>query len=87
MLGNRKNNNVSPIYQKSKKISKVCHGAKDAETRNIIMNVDTAVYLSRQLSILLFDDTKSRIPVKQNMVVFKDNEMMLLNPNGQKEVI
>ena len=43
MLGNRKMGNVSPICWKSGKMSKVCHSARDAETRSIVVNVDAAV--------------------------------------------
>ena len=82
MLGNRKTNKVSPIYWKSKKISKVCHSAKDAETRNIMMNVDNAVYLSHQLSILLYDDTKPRIPVK----VYTDSLPLLESIASSRQV-
>ena len=64
MLGNKNTDRVSPIYWKSKQIPKVCHSAKDAETRNIMTNVDTAVYLSQQLSILLFEKSESKIPVR-----------------------
>ena len=64
MLGNKNSNKVSPIFWKSKQIQKVCHSAKEAETRNIMTNVDTAVYLSAQLSLLLFGDNRSKIPVR-----------------------
>ena len=64
MLGNKNSNKVSPIFWKSKQIQKVCHSAKEAETRNIMTNVDTAVYLSAKLSLLLFGDNRSKIPVR-----------------------
>ena len=64
MLGNKNSNKVSPIFWKSKQIQKVCHSAKEAETRNIMTNVDTAVYLSAQLSLLLFGDNRLKIPVR-----------------------
>ena len=60
----KNSNKVSPIFWKSKQIQKVCHSAKEAETRNIMTNVDTAVYLSAQLSLLLFGDNRSKIPVR-----------------------
>ena len=63
MMGNKTTRKVSPLYWKSKRIQKVCHSAKDAETRNIMKNVDTSVYLSEQLSVLLFGSEKM-IPVK-----------------------
>ena len=64
MLGSKTSNKVSPIYWKSKQIQKVCHSAKEAETRNIMSNVDTSVYLSIQLSVLLFGCSEKKIPVK-----------------------
>ena len=64
MLGSKRSNKVNPLYWKSKQIKNVCHSAKDAETRNIMSVVDTAVYMSEQLSILLFGTSQKRIPVK-----------------------
>ena len=83
MLGNRNTNIVSPIYWKSKQIPKVCHSAKDAETRNIMTNVDTAVYLSQQLSILLFGKSEVRIPVK----VYTDSLPLLESIASSRQVI
>ena len=82
MLGSTKSNKVSPIYWKSKQIQKVCHSAKDAETRNIMTNVDNAVYLSQQLSILLFGDGERRIPVK----VYSDSLPLLDSIASSKQV-
>ena len=36
LLGNRKNHKAVPIYWKTKTIKRVCHSAKEAETRNLI---------------------------------------------------
>ena len=83
MLGNRNTNTVSPIYWKSKQIPKVCHSAKDAETRNIMTNVDTAVYLSQQLSILLFGKSEVRIPVK----VYTDSLPLLESIASSRQVV
>ena len=82
MLGNKKTNRVSPIYWKSKQISKVCHSAKDVLTHNIMRNVDTAIYLSHQLSILLFDNVKQRIPVR----VYTDSLPLLESIASSKQV-
>ena len=82
MLGNKKTNWVSPNYWKIKQISKVCHSAKDAETRNIMMNVDTVVYLFHQLSILLFDNIKQRISVR----VYTDSLPLLESIASSKQV-
>ena len=61
MLGNKETNNVIPLYWKSKQIMKVCHSAKEAETRNVMKIVDTSVYLKQQLALLLFGDINHRI--------------------------
>ena len=42
----------------------MCHSAKEAEIRNIMSNVDTSVFLSIQLSVLLFGCSEKKIPVK-----------------------
>ena len=61
MLGNKYNDNVSPLFWKSKQIQKVCHSAKDAETRNVMAMVDTSLYLKQQLSMLLFGKAEDEI--------------------------
>ena len=82
MLGNRNSTRVSPLYWKSKQIQNVCHSAKEAETRNILKNVDLAVYLSAQLSLLLFGESESKIPVK----VYTDSKPLLDSIASSKQV-
>ena len=47
-----------------------------------MINVDTAVYLSHQLSILLFDNVKQRIPVR----VYTDSLPLLESIASSKQV-
>ena len=82
MLGNKSTNRVSPLYWKSKQIKNVCHSAKEAETRNIMKNVDVSVYLSEQLSVLLFGDSGYRIPVR----VYTDSKPLLDSIASTKQV-
>ena len=55
---------ASLVYWKTKQIQKTAHSSKDAETLNISKLVDDAVYISRQVEMLLYGDIKGRIPVK-----------------------
>ena len=82
MLGNNKTSRVSPLYWKSKQIRTVCHSAKDAETRNVMKMVDTAVYLAQQLAVLLFGDGDHKIPVK----VYTDSKPLLDSIASTKQV-
>ena len=61
----------------------MCHSAEDAEMRNILTNVDTAAYLSQQLSILLFGKSEVRIPVK----VYTDSLPLLESIASSRQVI
>ena len=82
MLGNRHSSKVNPLYWKSKQIQNVCHSAKDAETRNIMKLMDTAVYLSQQLSVLLFGEADHRIPVQ----IYTDSKPLLDSIASSKQV-
>ena len=82
MLGSKFSDKVNPLYWKSKQIQNVCHSAKDAETRNILKVVDTAVYLSEQLSVLLFGSSRKQIPVK----VYTDSKPLLDSIASSKQV-
>ena len=73
---------ASLIYWKTKQIDRVTHSSKDAETLNVSKLVDDAVFLVRQLEILLFGDYKGRIPVK----LFTDSEPTLESIVSSKQV-
>ena len=47
---------ASPIMWKSKQIDRICHSSKDAETLVLSKLLDEAVYIAKQLKILLFGD-------------------------------
>ena len=82
MLGNKYNDNVSPLFWKSKQIQKVCHSAKDAETRNVMAMVDTSLYLKQQLSMLLFGKSEHEIP----LYVYTDSRPLLDSIASTKQV-
>ena len=82
MLGSRNCTKVNPLFWKSKQIRNVCHSAKDAETRNIMTVVDTAVYMSQQLSVLLFGIGGKQIPVK----IYTDLKPLLDSIASSKQV-
>ena len=82
LLGNKKTSRASPIFWKSKQIPKVCHSAKDAETRNIMTNVDISVYLSQQLTTLLFGHGQKMIPVQ----IYSDSLPLLDSIASSKQV-
>ena len=73
---------ASLIYWKTKQIDRVTHSSKDAETLNVSKLVDDAVFLARQLEILLFGDYKGRILVK----LFTDSEPTLESIASSKQV-
>ena len=73
---------ASLIYWKTKQIDRVTYSSKDAETLNVSKLVDDAVFLARQLEILLFGDYKGRIPVK----LFTDSEPTLESIASSKQV-
>ena len=73
---------ASPIYWKSKKIERVCHSSKDAETLNLIKIVDDAVLTARQLELLLYGDIIQRISV----FLFTDSESTLESVASTKQI-
>ena len=82
MLGNKNSDRASPLYWKSKQIQKVCHSAKEAETRNVMTLVDTSVYLAEQLATLLFGDVRYKIPLR----VYTDSKPLLDSIASTKQV-
>ena len=53
-LTNSSMTRASPLYWKSKTISRVCYSSKDAETLNMATMMADAVYTARQVEILIF---------------------------------
>ena len=82
MLGNKSTNHASPLYWKSKQIQKVCHSAKEAETRNVMTLVDTSVYLAEQLATLIFGDVNYKIPLR----IYTDSKPLLDSIASTKQV-
>ena len=73
---------ASLVYWKTKQIEKVTHSSKDAETLNVSKLVDDAVFLARQLEMLLFGSYEGRIPVK----LFTDSEPSLESVASSRQV-
>ena len=82
MLGNKTTSKVSPLFWKSRQIKHVCHSAKEAETRNVMKLVDTAVYLGEQLSALLFGNVACTIPLH----IYTDSKPLLDSIASTKQV-
>ena len=52
------------MYWKTKQIQKVAYFLKDADIINVSKLVDDAIYISRQVEMLLYGYIKVMIPVK-----------------------
>ena len=81
-LSNSSMTRASPIFWKTKQISRVCHSSKDAETLNLLKMVDDSVLASRQLELLLYGDVQGRIPVH----LFTDSESTLESVASTKQI-
>ena len=73
---------ASPIFWKTKQISRVCHSNKDAETLNLLKMVDDSILASRQLELLLYGDIQGRIPVQ----LFTDSESTLESVASTRQI-
>ena len=82
LLGNLQNGKCSPMFWKSKQISRTAHSSKDAETLNMSKLVDDSVSLARQVEILLHGSYKGVIPVK----LYTDSEPTLESIASSKQV-
>ena len=82
LLGDKLQHKSSPIFWKSKQISRTAHSAKDAETLNMLRLMDDSVSLARQVEILLFGLYKGVIPVK----LYTDSEPTLESIASTKQV-
>ena len=82
LLGNKKNEKAVPIYWKSKSISKVCHSAKAAETRNMVTFKDDALFFAGQVSKLILGEDENKLKVK----MFTDSIPLLESIGSTKQV-
>ena len=82
LIADEKMTKASPVMWKSKQIERVCHSSKDAETLALSKLLDEAVYLARQLEILLFGEYKQRMPVR----IFTDSEPTLESIASTKQI-
>ena len=73
---------ATPIYWKSKNISRVCYSSKDAETINISKMMEDAIFAARQLETLMFGDYRKRIKVR----LFTDSEATLESIASSKQI-
>ena len=73
VIADQKMEEASPIMWKSKHIDRVCHSSKDAETLVLSKILDEAVYIAKQLEILLSGDYRKKIPVR----IMTNNEQTL----------
>ena len=72
-LDNSSMTRASPLYWKSKTISRVYKSSKDAETVNMATMMEDAVYTARQVEILIFGNYWRRIKIS----LFTDSEATL----------
>ena len=63
-LANSSMTRASPIYWKSKTISRCCHSSKDAETLNVLTMVEDAIFAVRKLENLMFGEYRKRMKVR-----------------------
>ena len=82
LLGDMKNKKCSPMFWKSKQISRTAHSSKDAETLNMSKLVDDSVSLARQVEMLLHGAHNGVIPVK----LYTDSEPTLESIASSKQV-
>ena len=82
MLANKKNDVVSPLFWKSKQITRVCKSSKDAETRAGGKCVEDSVYMAQRIEEVLFGDIEKRIKVE----IHTDSEPLIESIRSTKRV-
>ena len=85
LLGSKSTYNAVPIFWKSKTITKVCHSAKAAETRNLSKLVDDSVFLATQMGQLIFGKSIAE-SVKLPVRLFTDSKPLLESISRTKQV-
>ena len=73
---------ASPLYWKTKTIARVCQSSKDAETLNMATMIEDAIYIARQVEILIFKDYRRRMKVR----LFTDSEATLESIASSKQM-
>merc|ERR1712121_475177 len=82
MIADERMTVASPVIWKSKKIERVCHSSKDAETLAMSKLLDEVTYIVRQLEILLFGDYRKMMPVR----IMTDSEPTLESIASTKQI-
>ena len=82
MLANKSSDRVSPIFWKSKQISRVCKSSKDAETRAGGKCVEDSVYLAKRIEEVLFGNVEKRITDE----IHTDSEPLIESIRSTKRV-
>ena len=82
LMANRQDSSVNVLHWKTKKISRVCHSAKEAETKNIVMLVEDSLYLARQISQIYTGEKGGQIPVR----LMTDSKPLLLSIASTSQV-
>ena len=65
-----------------KTIARVCYSSKDAETINLVMMMEDAIFAARQLELLLFGEYRKRIKVR----LFTDSKLTLKSIASSKKI-
>ena len=74
---------AAPIFWTTKKIQRICHSSKDAETLNLLKMVDDSVLAAHQLELLLYGEVINRIPIR----LYTDSESTLESVASSKQII
>ena len=82
MLANNKDDRVSPLFWKSKQVTRVCKSSKDAETRAGGKCVEDSVYLAQRIEEILFGSSQKRIKVEMHV----DSEPLIESIRSTKRV-
>ena len=82
MLADKDKDRVSPLFWKSKQITRVCKSSKDAETRAGGKCVEDAIYLAQRIEMVLFGNNDSRIKVE----IHTDSEPLIESIRSTKRV-
>ena len=82
MLANKKDDKVSPLFWKSKQVTRVCKSSKDAETRAGGKCVEDSVYAAQRVETILFGNYQKRIQVE----IHTDSEPLIDSIRSTKRV-